>query len=355
MSFDINKDISKASIISKDFYLNPKYYDDSLEKIFPNSWQFIVDTDSFEKNSIYPFTFLPNSIEEPLLIVGDKNKFQCLSNVCTHRAHLIIDKPCSKKKLRCKYHGRTFNMDGQFHSAPGFEKTKFFPQNSDNLNSVPLIKWNKFIFASLEGKIDITPVLEDITTRLPNYPFDKLFFDSKNSQSWEINTHWALYCENYVEGFHVPFVHKGLSKEMDIAKYKTKLLPNSVLQIAECDSYFSVFDNKNSDIKYPYAFYYWVFPNMMLNFYSWGLSINIIEPLSNKKTRIRFLSYSFNNTKQPQSGDASLNTVELEDQSVVLSVQRGIKSRLYQSGRYSADHELGLHHFHLLLEKTLSI
>ena len=63
-------------------------------------------------------------------------------------------------------------MDGQFHSAPGFEKTKNFPQKSDNLHSIPLIKWNKFIFASLGGEIDINPVFEDITTRLPKYPFE---------------------------------------------------------------------------------------------------------------------------------------------------------------------------------------
>lgn len=26
------------------------------------------------------------------------------------------------------------------------------------------------------------------------------------------------------------------------------------------------------------AYYYWVFPNLMLNFYPWGLSVNIVQP-----------------------------------------------------------------------------
>jgi choline monooxygenase len=91
----------------------------------------------------------------------------------------------------------------------------------------------------------------------------------------------------------------------------------------------------------------------MLNFYSWGLSINIIEPVSREKTRVRFLSYSMGALAQPQEGDASLERVELEDQSVVQSVQKGIKSRYYKRGRYSPTHETGIHHFHGLLADAL--
>ena len=92
----------------------------------------------------------------------------------------------------------------------------------------------------------------------------------------------------------------------------------------------------------------------MLNFYSWGLSVNIIEPISKEKTRIRFLSYSIASMAQPQKSEASLERVELEDQSVVKSVQKGIKSRFYSNGRYSPDHEKGVHHFHGLLADTLN-
>ena len=27
------------------------------------------------------------------------------------------------------------------------------------------------------------------------------------------------------------------------------------------------------------AFYFWLFPNLMLNFYPWGLSMNVVNPL----------------------------------------------------------------------------
>ena len=57
---------------------------------------------------------------------------------------------------------------------------------------------------------------------------------------------------------------------------------------------------------------------------------------------------------QPINSNSSLDNVEIEDQDVVLEVQKGIKSKAYNSGRYSPKFERGLHHFHLLLQKYLT-
>ena len=92
----------------------------------------------------------------------------------------------------------------------------------------------------------------------------------------------------------------------------------------------------------------------MLNFYSWGLSINIIEPLSKNKSRIRFLSYPIKNNIQPIDIGSSLDKVEEEDQDIVCNVQEGIKSKFYNRGRYSVEHEIGVHHFHRLICKYIN-
>ena len=39
------------------------------------------------------------------------------------------------------------------------------------------------------------------------------------------------------------------------------------------------------------AYYWWVFPNLMLNFYPWGLSLNLVQPLAPDRTRVRFRGY----------------------------------------------------------------
>ncbi|MGH9364254.1 MAG: SRPBCC family protein [Thermoanaerobaculia bacterium] len=39
------------------------------------------------------------------------------------------------------------------------------------------------------------------------------------------------------------------------------------------------------------AYYVWLFPNTMFNFYPWGISINIVRPLSVDRTKASFLTY----------------------------------------------------------------
>jgi len=351
MSLYINPEISKASTLPKEFYLEPRYFDLCKENIFSNSWQLITDTNTLAQNNIYPITLLENFINEPLVLIKSDDDIKCFSNVCSHRAHVVSIEPCHSNKLRCKYHGRTFNLDGTMYCMPGFDDAHNFPTKKDNLESVPIKIWKKFILVSLKAGVDIMPVLNDIQNRLPNFPFEDLIYNENSSQSWEINAHWALYCENYLEGFHVPHIHKGLAKKLDHKTYETITLENAVLQIANGDINNNVLQNSEKLEQNLYGLYYWIFPNLMLNFYSWGLSINIIEPISANRSLIRFLSYPIKNKKQPSIGDATLSNVEMEDQTVVQNVQKGIKSRFYNAGRYSPQHEKGLHHFHLLISR----
>ena len=145
-----------------------------------------------------------------------------------------------------------------------------------------------------------------------------------------------------------------MAKDIDVGTYETQLLENGVLQIAEGEEAVEILKDPQTPKRNIYGLYYWIFPNIMLNFYSWGLSVNIIEPISKEKTRVRFLSYSIGSKGQPKEGDATLERVELEDQSVVKSVQKGIKSRYYKKGRYSPIYEKGVHHFHGLVVNTLN-
>jgi len=352
--FSINPNITQAETLSSEFYENAKIFIDCKEKIFAPSWQFITHSSTFNDHNISPFSFIKGYIDEPLLLINNKDVINCYSNVCTHRAHLVVSQPCTINNLRCPYHGRTYDLNGSFKSMPGFEDVKNFPKERDNLQSSHALKWKNFIFASLTPSIDMAPILNDIEMRLPSFPFDDLTHDENSSANWEIDAHWALYCENYLEGLHVPFVHKGLAKDINVSTYETQLLENGVLQISEGEETIEILKDPLTPNRNIYGLYYWIFPNIMLNFYSWGLSVNIIEPISKEKTRIRFLSYFIGPKAQPQEGDATLERVELEDQLVVQSVQKGIKSRYYKRGRYSPTHEKGVHHFHGLLADALN-
>ena len=145
-----------------------------------------------------------------------------------------------------------------------------------------------------------------------------------------------------------------ITKEIDIANYETIILENATLQISTGKNKSKILINpKNSDQNI-YGLYYWIFPNLMLNFYSWGLSINIIEPINKEKTRIKFLSFPIKGKLQPSNTDSSLEKVEKEDQNIVRQVQKGIKSTFYTRGRYSVKYEKGVHYFHRLIARYIN-
>ncbi|MBI3098210.1 MAG: Rieske 2Fe-2S domain-containing protein [Planctomycetes bacterium] len=102
------------------------------------------------------------------------------------------------------------------------------------------------------------------------------------------------------------------------------------------------------------GYYYWLFPNTMFNFYPWGISINLVQPLAPDRTRVRYLAYVGDRSRLGKGAGGSLDRVEREDEAIVERVQQGIASRFYGRGRYSPRHERGVHHFHRLLARFLT-
>src|SRR6478752_2423819 len=126
--FTVDPDITKAKTIHSDFYTKPEVLELCKEKIFASSWQFIGSNELVKKTEdVYPFTLLPGYLDEPLMLTRDKDeKLHLLSNVCTHRGNILEEKPCNVPKLRCRYHGRTFSLDGKFRSMPEFKEVENF-------------------------------------------------------------------------------------------------------------------------------------------------------------------------------------------------------------------------------------
>ena len=131
--------------------------------------------------------------------------------------------------------------------------------------------------------------------RIAWLPLDEFQHRPDLSRDYHVNANWALYCENYLEGFHIPFVHAGLNAAIDFSDYSTELFyPFSSLQLGVSKTGENCFELPESSVDYGKkiaAYYFWVFPNMMFNFYPWGLSINIVQPQAVNKTKVSFRIY----------------------------------------------------------------
>jgi choline monooxygenase len=318
--------------------------------VLARTWHWTVDaTELAAAGSVSPRLLLPGCLDEPLVFTRDTAGLHCLSNVCTHRANLVANESCTAQSLLCRYHGRRFTLGGRFVSMPEFEGAAGFPTADDDLRAVSFARLGDLLFASLDPHASFEEIFAPVRARLAGVPLEGLTFDPRSAREFPVRAHFALYCDNYLEGFHIPYVHPSLSRGLAYDEYTTELFPFATLQTGIAEDGEDTFPGTRVA-----AYYVWLWPTTMLNFYPWGLSLNAVQPISIDETRVLFRSYVHDPSRLARGAGSDLDRVENEDEAVVENVQRGVRSRLYRRGRYSPARETGVHHFHRLLAAALA-
>jgi choline monooxygenase len=337
--YSVDADITRAHTLESSFYRDAGAFETTRDRVFARSWQWLGTLSEVDApGSLAPRELLPGLLDEPLLLARDAGgTLRCLSNVCTHRGNILVKAPCRAEQIRCGYHSRRFDLAGKMVFMPEFAGVKDFPSAADDLPRVPFGEWAGHGFAALDPAAPLDDFLADVKARMSMLPIRGFSAEPARDREYDIDAHWALYVENYLEGFHIPFVNAALNVIVDYATYTSELFRYSNLQVAR---------GKTGEIA---AHYWWLFPNLMLNFYPWGLSVNLVQPRALDRTRVTFRSFVWDASKLDAGAGCGLDRVEEEDEAIVHAVQRGVRSRLYRRGRYSPTRERGVHHFHRLL------
>ncbi|TND02072.1 MAG: Rieske (2Fe-2S) domain-containing protein, partial [Bacteroidetes bacterium] len=314
----VDPDIKKAHTLPSDFYTGERFFEESKNKIFARSWQLVADRDDLRiPGRLFPHNLLHGFLDEPLLLARDKeDQLHCLSNVCTHRGNLLVEAACTEQHIRCRYHGRRFKLNGEFHFMPEFEGVENFPSEKDHLAKIPFANWDPFVFASLRPADDFGNFFGDMQKRAGWLPVSEHKLQPVRSRDYLVKAHWALYCENYLEGFHIPYVHQSLNTLIDYGSYSTELFRYSSLQLARSrggEEIFSPPAGSPDHGKAIAAYYWWVFPNLMFNFYPWGISVNVVRPLAPDLTKVSFITYVYDESKLDRGAGGDLDKVERED------------------------------------------
>jgi choline monooxygenase len=352
--FDIEPDIRLARTLPARVYSDPEVFRRQRDRVFARSWHYAGHDDLIKvAGQVHPFTLLPGGLDEPLLLTRDSaDRPHCLSNVCTHRGTVVVEGAGNLAQLRCRYHGRRFALDGRFHSMPEFEGAVDFPSPADDLAEVGLGTWERFLMVSIAPAVSFDELIATMRDRLAGMPFGQLAYESAGARDYLVNANWALYVDNYLEGFHIPYVHSSLAATLDYGEYAVELMAHGVAQLGVAKPGEPAFDLSPTHPDHGRgvaAYYYWLFPTTMFNVYPWGVSVNAVTPLAVDRTRVSFLPFVWDPSKRESGAGAGLDRVEREDEAIVEAVQRGVRSRLYDRGRYSPTRETGVHHFHRLL------
>ncbi|HVX38421.1 MAG TPA: aromatic ring-hydroxylating dioxygenase subunit alpha [Gemmatimonadaceae bacterium] len=357
--FPFDPDIRRASTIPARLYVDPVYLELERERVFAHTWQLVGRVEQVAESGQF---FTAEIGNDSIVVLRDGDTLRGFYNVCLHRAGPVAHGCGKRQTLQCKYHGWTYSLRGELLRAPEMEGVERFTPEDMRLRSVAVDTWGPLVFANLDGKAaPLAEYLEDIPARVAPFRCESMRYVMR--KEYELACNWKVYVDNYLEGYHIPVVHPSLHKELDYDSYRVEphrysSIQHAPLRAATSPGVERRYDPAKADV--PEAVYGWLFPNIMLNVYLGQMQTNVVLPVAHDRTVVVFEWFASNPPADPATDDewsrlvAFSDEIQDEDVEICETVQRNLRSRVYDRGRYSAARENGVHHFHSLLHEFLT-
>ena len=368
----VNKPIEKAHGLPNECYTSEKYLMIERERVFQDKWT-VIGIGSSVPN---PGDALPyNLLGIPLIILRDKErKIRVFHNVCSHRGHKLLDKPCSLKNLlRCPYHSWSYDLEGKLVATPhigglNIHESEKFEKSKSNLKEVRSKIWMDIIFININNnEIEFNEYVRPLEDRWLKF----ISKDDQNSLIYsrdygyfnlDVKSNWKFAIENYCESYHLPWIHPELNKVSNISDhYHIQGLPNRYAgqgsnkyeQPLKGNKSFANFSNwpkefsKNSE-------YIALFPNVMIGLHIDHFYVFWLEPISVNETKEHLAMYYIGeesaNGKEFESmrkeNSRFWKDVMSEDIKAIEGMQEGRSSPSYNGGNFSPVMDNPTHQFH---------
>lgn len=345
--------LSQASTIPASWYLDRRIMDLERRTVFARSWQLVGRAEQVRQ----PGQFITCEVGgEPLLIVrGKDDVLRGFFNVCRHHAAPVLTEAEGRtQSLRCPYHGWTYSLAGELLGTPDFHGVCDFDRSANGLAAVETSLWKNWVFARIErGGPGLAGFLgSDLIPLLPEQPALEDFHWLERRR-YSLACNWKVFVDNYLDGgYHVPHLHQGLNSVLDYSDYQIELGDRFCLQSSPVIGKGS--DAQTSAVRQgSRALYFWVYPNLMINWYEGVMDTNLVIPVAVDRCEVVFDFYftdlSAAARERNRASIAVSERIQAEDVAICQSVQRGLSSRSYDAGRLSLRREAGEHLFHRLL------
>jgi phenylpropionate dioxygenase-like ring-hydroxylating dioxygenase large terminal subunit len=366
----VDDDIRRAETLPASAFFDQEFLKAELASVFASSWQVLpergddprpLDEQLGPRGSRVPATLNGR----PLFLQRgwDDDVLRAFPNTCTHAWFPLVLGPSRGPTLVCGQHGRRFDCSGRFVSQQGFGGVPEFPRACDHLQSLAVATWRRLTWVALGAAPALTDVLREVDDSLVNMP---ALPERMSAEIRDVAGNWKQHAWNFLDAFHIGFVHRaphGLADAIDLGSYRTELYEHSVLQWVYAQNPADGFDPAVLPARFAdpkrrvFALWWFVFPNIALNFYPWGLSVNVYAPVPERPDTTRFIWYqfAFDRELHAQRDQRWLSAqVDAEDVDALAQVARGLRSGFAPRGRFAPEHEMAAHWFHRKVARGVS-
>jgi phenylpropionate dioxygenase-like ring-hydroxylating dioxygenase large terminal subunit len=171
--------------------------------------------------------FVYNLGRESIVVLrDDSGDVRAFYNVCQHRGNRIFTSESgSVRQVACPYHGWRYGLDGQLQEVPDAER--FCPaveKSERSLKPVKLELWAGTVWLNMDP--DAQPLAEflgPIMNNLAPYRFENMVL--AKHQTVSLNANWKTVRDNFLEQYHVDFIHPQHATLVDCCNSQNILWP----------------------------------------------------------------------------------------------------------------------------------
>ena len=356
---------SESFTLPARFYTDPAIYEAEKTAIFYKSWWCAGHKSQLPK----PGSYITTEIHEQGVVVtrDQDGLLRAFYNVCQHRGHELVKGAGEARIFTCPYHAWTYNLDGSLRTARLTKALPDFKACNFALKPVRVEEFCGFVFVNLDQDAislkEQSGALEDeIRKYVPR--IDDMVFAQRDD--YVIKANWKVVIDNFLECYHCHPAHRDFVDLVDMDSYRNIINGIYVSQISDAPrtTTAKAYSFEKGDVDFGYAGWY-LWPNLTLWVYPGepNISALIMIPDGTDRT-IEHLDWFLPTTEvsdQVRQAMAYMDkTLQPEDIALCESVQRGLKSKGYNQGRFVIDpghpelSEHGVHHFQRMVARALS-
>lgn len=219
------------SILPASAYTEQAAFDSELRDIFQSRWVWA----GFEHWVAAPGSSRPITVAgQPLLLARDSDgTLRVFHNICRHRGIVLSEEPSTRKRLRCPYHYWTFNLDGSLCGTPYWDRTKNSGPDEQTRAQLGLLPvrhtvWAGMIFVHLGAPCEpAEDLLAPLTARWAPYNLDSVRLAEE--RQYNIDANWKLVVENFLDFYHLPFVHPQVGSASAVLDVEDEVLSPDII------------------------------------------------------------------------------------------------------------------------------
>ena len=150
--------------------------------------------------------------ESVLVVAGDDGAPRAFHNVCRHRGARLLDEPEGRvRRLQCPYHAWSYGFDGTLRNAPHTDEIAGFEPSCFGLTPIRSAVLHGLVFVDVSGEARPLEVHAGaLAERLGGHRLGTL--RRAAAVRYDVAANWKAIVQNYSECLHCPGVHPELNR-----------------------------------------------------------------------------------------------------------------------------------------------